>query len=65
MLLRLAGQSDKSNDQEAENMSYFTFHSKKIFYKEAGHGKPLVMLHGDTGPFEEAIKAAGGRLDLL
>lgn len=48
MLLRLAGQSDKSNDQEAENMSYFTFHSKKIFYKEAGHGKPLVMLHGDT-----------------
>ena len=29
-------------------MSYLTFHSKKIFYKEAGHGKPLVMLHGDT-----------------
>lgn len=48
MLLRLAGQSDKYNDQEAENMSYLTFHSKKIFYKEAGHGKPLVMLHGDT-----------------
>ena len=48
MLLRLAGQSDKSNDQEAENMSYLTFHSKKIFYKEAGRGKPLIMLHGDT-----------------
>lgn len=30
------------------NMSYFNYQSKKIFYKEAGWGKPLVMLHGDT-----------------
>ena len=29
-------------------MSYFNYQSKKIFYKEAGWGKPLVMLHGDT-----------------
>lgn len=29
-------------------MSYFEYQSKKIFYKEAGRGKPLIMLHGDT-----------------
>ena len=29
-------------------MSYFNYQSKKIFYKEVGGGKPLVMLHGDT-----------------
>ena len=29
-------------------MSYFNYQSKKIFYKEIGSGKPLVMLHGDT-----------------
>lgn len=29
-------------------MSFFEFQSKKIFYKEIGSGKPLVMLHGDT-----------------
>lgn len=29
-------------------MSFFDFQSKKIFYKEIGSGKPLVMLHGDT-----------------
>lgn len=29
-------------------MSYFYYQSKKIFYKETGTGKPLVMLHGDT-----------------
>lgn len=29
-------------------MSYFKYHSKRIFYKEAGSGKPLIMLHGDT-----------------
>src|SRR5699024_5331498 len=29
-------------------MSYFYYQSKKIFYKEDGRGKPLIMLHGDT-----------------
>lgn len=29
-------------------MSYFKYQSKRIFYKEAGNGKPLIMLHGDT-----------------
>ena len=29
-------------------MSYFNYQLKKIFYKEVGGGKPLVMLHGDT-----------------
>lgn len=29
-------------------MPYFYYQSKKIFYKEAGGGKPLIMLHGDT-----------------
>lgn len=29
-------------------MSYFKYHSKKIFYSETGNGKPVVMLHGDT-----------------
>ena len=29
-------------------MSYFHYQSKKIYYKEIGSGKPLVMLHGDT-----------------
>lgn len=29
-------------------MSYFDYQSKKIFYKEIGHGKPLIMIHGDT-----------------
>ena len=29
-------------------MAYFNYQSKKIFYKEVGVGKPLVMLHGDT-----------------
>lgn len=29
-------------------MSYFNYCSKSIFYKEVGHGKPLIMLHGDT-----------------
>ena len=29
-------------------MSYFTYKSKKVFYQEAGTGKPLIMLHGDT-----------------
>ena len=35
-------------DQEAEQMSYFNYHSKNIFYKEIGFGKTLLMLHGDT-----------------
>ena len=29
-------------------MSYFKYQSKKIFYKEIGQGRPLIMLHGDT-----------------
>lgn len=29
-------------------MSYFNYQSKRIFYKEIGVGKPLIMLHGDT-----------------
>lgn len=29
-------------------MAYFNYQSKRIFYREAGAGKPLVMLHGDT-----------------
>lgn len=29
-------------------MAYFNYQSRKIFYKETGVGKPLVMLHGDT-----------------
>ena len=29
-------------------MAYFDYQSKRIFYREAGAGKPLVMLHGDT-----------------
>ena len=29
-------------------MAYFNYQSKKIFYREVGVGKPLVMLHGDT-----------------
>ena len=29
-------------------MSYFHYQSKKIYYREAGFGKPLIMLHGDT-----------------
>lgn len=29
-------------------MSYFSYQDKKIYYKEVGQGKPLIMLHGDT-----------------
>ena len=29
-------------------MAYFHYQSNKIFYKEAGVGTPLIMLHGDT-----------------
>ena len=29
-------------------MTYFMYQSKRIFYKEIGVGKPLIMLHGDT-----------------
>lgn len=29
-------------------MSYFKYQSKRIFYKEIGCGKPLIMLHGDA-----------------
>lgn len=29
-------------------MSYFNYQSKKIYYKEAGNGKPVVFLHGNT-----------------
>lgn len=29
-------------------MTYFIYQSKRIFYKEIGVGKPLIMLHGDT-----------------
>ena len=28
-------------------MTYFMYQSKRIFYKEIGVGKPLIMLHGD------------------
>lgn len=29
-------------------MTFFKYHSKKIYYEVIGDGKPLVMLHGDT-----------------
>lgn len=29
-------------------MSYFNYQSKKIYYKESGNGKPVVLLHGNT-----------------
>jgi len=29
-------------------MSYFYCEDKKIYYKEIGQGKPLIMIHGDT-----------------
>lgn len=29
-------------------MSYFLYQTKKIYYKEIGSGKPVIMLHGDT-----------------
>ena len=29
-------------------MSYFTYHGKKIFYREVGEGKPVLFLHGNT-----------------
>lgn len=29
-------------------MTHFNYQSKRIFYKEIGVGKPLIMLHGDT-----------------
>ena len=29
-------------------MSYFNYQSKRIFYRETGHGKPLILLHGDS-----------------
>ena len=29
-------------------MSYFIYQSKKIYYTEAGNGKPVVFLHGNT-----------------
>lgn len=29
-------------------MTHFNYQSKRIFYKEVGVGKPLIMLHGDT-----------------
>lgn len=29
-------------------MSYFNYQSKKIYYKETGSGKPVVLLHGNT-----------------
>ncbi len=29
-------------------MSYFTYQSKQIFYREIGTGKPVLMLHGNT-----------------
>lgn len=29
-------------------MSYFYYQSKKIFYTEAGAGKPVLFLHGNT-----------------
>lgn len=27
-------------------MSYFLYEDKKIFFEEAGSGKPLILLHG-------------------
>ena len=30
-------------------MSYFVFDDKKVFYEEKGEGKPLLILHGNTG----------------
>ena len=29
-------------------MAYFTYQSKKIFYRETGYGEPLMLLHGNT-----------------
>ena len=29
-------------------MSYFHYQDKKIYYREVGQGKPLIMLHGDA-----------------
>ena len=29
-------------------MSYFSYKNKKIYYEEAGEGKPLLLLHGNT-----------------
>ena len=29
-------------------MAYFTYQSKKIFYRETGNGEPLMVLHGNT-----------------
>ena len=29
-------------------MTHFNYQSKRIFYKEIGVGKPLIILHGDT-----------------
>lgn len=29
-------------------MPYFTYQSKQIYYSEAGAGKPLLFLHGNT-----------------
>ena len=29
-------------------MAYFTYQSKKIFYRETGNGEPLMLLHGNT-----------------
>lgn len=40
-------------------MSYFEYHSKKVFYQEIGSGKPLIFLHGNTASskmFTEIIK---------
>ena len=27
-------------------MLYFEYQLKRVFYKETGNGKPLIMLHG-------------------
>lgn len=29
-------------------MAFFNFENKKVFYREAGHGPPLLLLHGNT-----------------
>lgn len=29
-------------------MSYFTYHSKQIYYEVLGEGEPLLFLHGNT-----------------
>ena len=29
-------------------MSYFIYETKNIYYQVTGHGKPLMLLHGDT-----------------